>query len=449
MPGRSSDFDLVTVEQVGPFARSRSLKRPAFELSWTDAGGDHTCRVTGTQTLGSRPGLDVSLTDPAVSSLHAELNARPDGVWVRDLGSRNGTFVEGVLVTQARIPDGGTLRVGSSVLTLRLGATPEAITLWPNDRFGPLLGRSDAMRELFTLLSKVSPVEAPVLIQGETGTGKELVARAIHGSSPRATKPYVVVDCAALPSDLMEAELFGHTKGAFTGALSGRIGALEEADGGTVFLDEVGELPLSLQPKLLRAIETQRVRPLGGNTERQLNVRFLFATHRDLAAMVNAGTFREDLYFRIAVLLIQVPPLRSRPDDLPMLIQHFLPPDTDPTTAAQVVQQLRARPFAGNVRELRNWVQRAVAFGPAQGLAQAPAAMPKPAPQAAPGSAAPAGSADPILPFKQAREEALERFEREYVAGLLERHGGGVAAAAEAAGIDRTYLYRLIQRHKR
>lgn len=443
MPGPSSDFDLVTVEQVGPFARSRTLRRPAFELTWTDAGGAHTHRIAGTSVVGSRAGLELSIADPAVSSLHAELSVRPDGVWVRDLGSRNGTFVGDVLVSQARIPEGGTLRVGATLLTLRLGATPEAITLWPNDRFGPLLGRSDVMRELFTLLSKVSAVDAPVLIHGETGTGKELVARAIHGSSPRAAKPYVVVDCAALPGDLMEAELFGHVKGAFTGALANRTGALEEADGGTVFLDEVGELPLSLQPKLLRALETQRVRPLGGGAEKQLDVRFLFATHRDLAAMVNAGTFREDLYFRIAVLLVQIPPLRDRADDVPQLIQHFLPKDTDPTLAAQVVQALRARPFAGNVRELRNWVQRAVALGPGQGLGTASPARP---PQAAPPRTS---EVDPGIPFKQAREEALERFEREYVTALLERHGGAVAAAAEAAGIDRTYLYRLIQRHRR
>jgi len=214
---------------------------------------------------------------------------------VRDLGSTNGTWVDGVLVQSARIPPEGAMRLGATTLSLSLSANPSTIPLWPHDQFGPLVARSDSMRELFLLLSKYAQTSSAVLIQGETGTGKELVARAIHEASPRAEQPFVVVDCAALPETLLESELFGNARGAFTGAVAARAGAFETASGGTVFLDEIGELPITMQPKLLRVLESQTVRRLGESEHRRIDVRFIAATNRDLQSMVATGGFREDL----------------------------------------------------------------------------------------------------------------------------------------------------------
>ena len=252
------------------------------------------------------------IEDATVSRLHAELDPRRDGLWVRDLGSRNGTFVNGVRVVSARVPDGGRVQLGAASITLLPSPTSVSVELWPDTRFGPLVGKSVAMRELFATLARVAAVDATVLVSGETGTGKELVAEAVHGASPRAGGPFVVVDCAALPDQLLQSELFGHARGAFTGAETARAGAIESANGGTVFLDEIGELPLAMQPALLRVLESRTVRRLGETAHRKVDVRFVSATHRDLRAMVTAGAFREDLYFRHrASLPLVVPPLRG------------------------------------------------------------------------------------------------------------------------------------------
>ena len=302
------------------------------------------------------------------------------------------------------------------------------------------------MRELFARLHRVARTESTVLIEGETGTGKELVARAIHEASSRADGPYVVVDCGALPENLLEAELFGHTKGAFTGAATARAGAIEAADGGTVFMDEIGEMPLPMQPKLLRAIESRMVRRLGETSYRQVDVRIVSATHRDLPSMVNSGAFREDLYFRLAVVPVAIPPLRARTEDIPLLAESFLPDGSQGGLGPELMRELNGRPWLGNVRELRNFVHRAVALGAKEALA-----MGRPSTQPAPSK--PTNGAEvqaPVSidePFKDVRDRLLDNLEREYMRGMLERHNRDTSAIAQAAGLDRSYIYRLIHQH--
>ena len=425
------------------------LLRSQPELTWTDEGGTHRHVLVGRTTVGSAPGVQVRVADREVSRLHAELEPADRGTWVRDLGSRNGTYVQDLLVTAALAPDGARVRIGGTDLLLRYPAAPSPVELWPHAAFGGLIGASPPMRELFAQMARVAKSDAPVLILGETGTGKELAARAVHDASARASGPFVIVDCAALSSSLVEAELFGHARGAFTGAVGTRAGAFEAADGGTIFLDEIGELSPAMQPKLLRALDSQSVKRLGESEHRRVDVRLVAATHRDLRRMVNAGAFREDLYFRLAVLPLVLPSLRARPADIPLLYRHFLRgrQTVEPVSEHELAQM----PWLGNVRELRNYVERACAVGGrdtlAAGDADAPSAVP-PAAAASDTPPPPAAAAVPFdQPFKDFRERWIDCGEREYVKRLLDRHGRSVAAAAAEAGLDRTYLYRLIRKH--
>jgi two-component system, NtrC family, response regulator GlrR len=420
--------------------------RHGVQVRWTDAKGKHSVTLDGRAIVGSSWGSTIAVDDPAVSRVHAEFDPRPDGLWIRDLGSRNGTFIEGIQVALGRVPEGAGVRVGSTILAVRRETTPRLVELWPHDRFGPLLGGSLPMRELFARLHRVAPTESTILIYGETGTGKELVARAIHEASPRAQQPYVVVDCAGLPESLLESELFGHVKGAFTGATANRTGAIEAAEGGTVFLDEVGELPLSVQPKLLRVLESRTVRRIGETTHRNVNVRFISATHRDLRTMINEGTFREDLYFRLGVIPIVVPPLRERTDDVELLIASFAPPGSAAALGPEVVAEAAQRSWPGNVRELRNFVERVIALGAHEAISLS-----------APGEDLGRAAGGPwksleeshALPLREARAAWLDILERDYLRRLLARHDNNVPRAAQAAGIDRTHLYRLIRKHER
>jgi transcriptional regulator with GAF, ATPase, and Fis domain len=296
------------------------------------------------------------------------------------------------------------------------------------------------MRELFATIVRIGASEAPVLVEGETGTGKELVARSIHDCSHRATGPFVIVDCAALPEGLLESELFGHAKGAFTGATGAQTGSFESAEGGTVFLDEIGELPLSMQPKLLRVLESKTVRRIGESAHRRVDVRFVTATHRNLRAMVNGGEFREDLYFRLAVLPVRVPPLRERMEDLPRLVELFAPVMPAPERDA-LCRELGGRQLAGNVRELRNLVERASLLGRERaGLLAHDGPL-------APGDGEASQGSTPVLPFEAPFRDFQHNAEREYLQRLMIKHGGHVAEAAQAAGINRTYFYRLLRKH--
>ncbi|NUP13571.1 MAG: sigma 54-interacting transcriptional regulator [Polyangiaceae bacterium] len=387
--------------------------------------------------VGSAQGATLRIDLPTVSRVHAELSLRTDGLWVRDLESTNGTFVQGVRIREARLDDGAVLRLGTATIRVRY-APPAIDALWPDSHYRGLIGRSNVMRRMFRRLARASASEATVLVQGETGTGKELVARAIHDESARRDGPFVVVDCAALTESLVESELFGHLRGSFTGASDTRAGAIELAHGGTVFLDEIAELPLSMQPKLLRVLESRTVRRIGARDHTPIDVRFVAATHRDLAQMAAAGTFREDLYFRLAVLPIQVPSLRERLEDLELLASHF-------TCGAAVdpvlLEEARRRAWPGNVRELRNFLERANALGNDDVVSHASTTSP----DSQPSDAVPFVALD--VPFKQLAARWNDELERRYLRGLLDRHGGNVSAVARAAELDRSYVHRLMRKH--
>ena len=306
--------------------------------------------------------------------------------------------------------------------------------------FDELLGTSPAMREVFTMVEQVAPADATVLLRGDTGTGKELVARAIHRRSPRRERPFVAVNCTAVPRELMESEFFGHEKGAFTGAVARRIGRFEQAQGSTLFLDEVGDLDLAIQAKLLRVLQEQEITRVGARDALKVDVRIVAATNRDLEAAVQAGRFRDDLYYRLNVIPIRLPPLRERPGDLPQLLQHFLRSFAErygrpaPAPPPEALAALQGYGWPGNVRELRNLCERAVLMGWGGVLSMLGAAK---------GEAA--ALVDPNLPLLEARQRLVERFEREYLTRLLKEHRGRIGEVARAAGIAERNLYEKMK----
>jgi two-component system response regulator GlrR len=318
----------------------------------------------------------------------------------------------------------------------------------PRSQLGGMVGTSAAMQTTFALLERAAASEATVLVEGETGTGKELAARALHAASRRREQPFVTVDSGALPANLIESELFGHERGAFTGASERRVGSFEEATGGTIFLDEIGELPMDVQPKLLRVLERREIRRVGANRHLPVDVRVIAATNRDLAREVAAGRFRSDLYFRLAVVKVALPPLRARPEDVPRLVDHLLEGlGASGRLAAALhhpdfLARLARAPWPGNVRELRNYLEACLVFGEALPLAATPAPAPAPADE----HDAPDGHAEQLT-LPEARRRALDDFERRYVSRLMARHDGKVARVARMAGVDRAYIYRILRRH--
>jgi DNA-binding NtrC family response regulator len=386
--------------------------------------------------IGTSPANELTLTDPTVSHYHLELRCE-DGVLVRDLGSRNGTYVGDVRINEAVVPIGTRIRIGRTVLAL-LDATiaPPATPLPPPDVPG-LVTASPTMQQIGRTVERLAQSTVSVLIQGETGTGKELVARAIHEMSARAKQPFIVVDPGELPATLIASQLFGHERGAFTGAERRQEGAFELAHGGSIFLDEIGELPLAVQPALLGVLERRSFRRLGGKEDIQVDVRVISATHRDLRAAANQGTFRADLYFRLAVARIEIPPLRDRPEDIDPLVAQFAAEITGAPGfhfSEATMSALRAHRWSGNIRELRNVVESALAMGSINlnGLAQ---------------PATPAETAAVVPQYRVARADALAAFERGYLRRLIEATGGNASAAARAANMDRPYLLSLLRRH--
>ena len=395
-----------------------------------------------TLTVGTARSSHLRLTDPTVSRLHCQFSPRRDGVRLRDAGSTNGTFVDGVRVRDVDLLGGATVQVGATVLRLELGNEPLAVPLSDKQRFGSLIGGSVEMRRLYALLERVAKTDATVLIQGETGTGKELVARELHQHSARANGPFVAVDCGAIAPTVIESELFGHVRGAFSGAVADRRGLFEEAHGGTLYLDEIGELPLASQAKLLRALELHEVRRVGANTTRQIDVRVLTATNRSLAESVNDGSFREDLYYRIAVIEIGLVPLRQRREDIPALATDFYQRFTDGTQPVpqELLASLMTKSWPGNVRELRNYVERSVTLGIASRSERQPSAG------SSFGATPTALAIDLGAPLKEARHSSLDRYEEIYVTAALHQANGNVTRAAERAGVSRRFLQRLIAR---
>ncbi len=315
-------------------------------------------------------------------------------------------------------------------------------------RFGTMVGKSAPMRALFATLMKAAQSDATVLLEGETGTGKEASAEALHRASPRRDGPFIVVDCGAIPSNLLESELFGSERGAYTGAVSARAGAFEAASGGTIFLDEIGELHLDLQPKILRALERRQIKRVGSNEYRPVDLRVIAATNRSLRAEAEAKRFRSDLYYRLAVVRIKLPPLRERIADLPLLVEHMLKslgvadsPESELYRDPEFLQKLLRFPWPGNIRQLRNHIERCVALGDPN---LPPMLDTCPPPPAAAGAQL---QIDPGEPLRVARERFMSRFERSYLEAALARHDNNVAAAARAAGVDRIHFYRLLWKH--
>jgi transcriptional regulator with PAS, ATPase and Fis domain len=347
-------------------------------------------------------------------------------------------------VRDADVRVGAAIRCGGTTFMIEAVGEPTFLPISDHESFGELVGKSFEMRRVYAALERIAQSSSTLLVQGETGTGKDVVARSVHAASSRAAGPFVPVDCGAIPENLFESELFGHVRGAFTGALSNRAGAFEEAHGGTLFLDEIGEMPLAMQAKLLRAIETRRVRPVGAPKELDVDVRIVCATNRTLAEMVNEGTFREDLYYRLAVVDVTLPPLRARREDIPALAQHLYAKVSGKNDAlpSSFVASLSSRAWPGNVRELRNAIERAVTLGqitdaePATGHVSGATVLP-------------AGLASVVplhLPLKDARLAWTNEFESIYVRAMLEKTSFNVTRAAELAGVSRRFLQRMMAR---
>jgi DNA-binding NtrC family response regulator len=390
-------------------------------------------------SFGSAPTCDLVLSDKTVSRKHLEAALVGDEVILTDSGSTNGTFIQGSRFEKISVGFGAEVKLGRTVI--KFLPDEEVVDPEPSESnaFGTIVGGDTKMRQLFKLLTDVAQTNATVLIEGETGTGKELIAEEIHNHSPRRDGPFVVFDCGSVPRELIESMLFGHVKGSFTGAITDRRGAFAEAHGGTIFLDEIGEMALDLQPSLLRVLDKRAVRKVGSNTYEKIDVRVVAATNRDLRAEVAKKAFREDLYYRLAVIRVTVPPLRERGADIPLLIGHFIQSfGPGLNVAPDDMARLQRHSWPGNVRELRNVIERACLLSKGQSINIEDALVE----QAPPGI-----GIRTDLPFKEAKGQLVEMFEREYIEDLMRRHGGNLSAAAREAQIDRKHLRELIRKY--
>lgn len=454
---------------AGPFDRhstvvvqravQTTLEHPSFSL--IDANGVAYHSTAMRVRIGAGPGNDLVLHDRTVSSVHLEIQVSENGFRVRDLGSTNGTWIGNLRIFDAFIDDGTTLILGTYALVFRVRREKIKETLSERNEFFGMVGVSAAMRSIFSRIERVAKTDVTVLISGETGVGKEGAAWALYEASPRAQQPFVVVDCGAISYSLIESELFGHEKGAFTGAVNRRIGAFERAHGGTLFLDEIGELDLEMQPKLLRVLEQREIQRLGGDGLIPVDVRIMAATNRDLRAMVARGEFREDLYYRLAVFTIDLPPLRERKEDIAILIDHFL--SSMGATVADLpngaLQRFLDYDWPGNARELKNAVERAVVLGDmrlsdqtiqTKHVAGDPAANIEDSTE--PGFEVAENAilftVDHRLPYKEQKAQVTAEFEEKYVRSLMQAFRGNVSAAARHAGIDRMSLHKILNRYQ-
>ncbi|MDX9721206.1 MAG: sigma 54-interacting transcriptional regulator [Myxococcota bacterium] len=422
----------------------------------------------GTITLGAMEENDIVLSDETVSRYHCTISQEDDAYVLKDLGSTNGSFVNQVRVREAFLSPGCLLRLGNSELIFQPLDEEIAVVPSAEDRFGDIIGTNLKMREIFGILEKIAPTNATVVIEGETGTGKEVVAQTIHKMSLRAKKPFVVFDCGAVPESLIESELFGHEKGSFTGAIMTRQGLFELAQSGTVFLDELGEFSLELQPKLLRVLEQREVRRVGSAKSIPVDVRVIAATNRRLEEEVRDGRFREDLFYRLSVVRIFIPPLRERAEDIPLLVKHFLKNSAFNrdrngnlklrSITREALDAMSKYEWPGNIRELLNIVERACSLsdGDCIDLGDLPeyisghaGAAPLLAPSSSStrdASPAPAPCSDKT--FKDAKEDWLASFEKDYIQSLLTRNNGNISHAAREADIDRKYFRKLMKKYE-
>ncbi|HWO19329.1 MAG TPA: sigma 54-interacting transcriptional regulator [Kofleriaceae bacterium] len=480
--------DFVPPTKVSYLDRGPTLHLRRCTLQSIDDGTQEWAFDKEEIRIGSMDDNDVVLSDDTVSRYHCKIVQEDSGYVLLDQRSTNGTFVNKVRVREAFLKPGSIVSVGQS--QLRFNALEEEVEIVPSrsDRCAGLIGGNARMREIYAIIEKIAPTATTVVIDGETGTGKEVVAQAIHSLSPRQKNDLVVFDCGAVPPNLIESELFGHEKGSFTGAMMTRQGLFEQADGGTLFLDELGELPLDLQPKLLRALEQREVRRVGSTKAAKVDVRIIAATNRNLEEEVRAGRFRQDLFYRLSVVRLHLPALRERADDIPLLVNHFLETGAynklgsgEPRVTAvarDAVVALQTYPWPGNVRELVNVIERAVSFCDSQLLQLADLPDYVRAAKAPPGgrlggigqarrAGAGGSGGHPIVPmsasaptptppeellaegvtFKDAKERWVAAFERDYILQLLRRHSGNISHAARAADIDRKYFRKLMKKY--
>ncbi len=399
--------------------------------------------------VGTKKENEIPLKDETMSREHFEIQQTKDGYVLRDSGSLNGTFINGVRVKEGFLLSGSVIRAGKTEMKFLPMDEVFEITPSKKTKFLNLIGGSTAMRKIYTIVEKIAPTDVSVLIEGESGTGKELVAAALHEKSKRNKRPFVIFDCSAVAENLIESELFGHEKGSFTGATGMRQGAFELADGGTIFLDEIGELGKELQPKLLRVLESRTVKRVGGDRHLNVDVRVVAATNRNLEAEVKKGDFREDLYYRLNVAPIYLPPVRKRKEDIPMLMDSFIEEfnKQHPDRACEGIEQsamelLMAYDWPGNVRELKNTTSRMLSFmeGHKITLEEIPEKIRLPIAKAE-------LDIREDLGFKDAKEQWISSFEKQYLAELLKRNNYNISAAAKEAGIDRKSVQRLVRKY--
>ncbi len=416
------------------------LEQPTIILT-DDSGAQHHFEHK-TVRVGAGPGNDFRLAHETISSVHLEIEVRLNGFRIRDLGSTNGTYVNGVRIESAWLEPGSKIMAGQIPMTFSVSSEKVKSELTQETNLGQAVGQSASMRVVFSRVQRAAKTNATILLRGETGTGKEVIAGTIWERSSRAEKPFVVIDCGAISRSLIESELFGHEKGAFTGAEKKRRGAFERAHGGTVFLDELGELPLELQPKLLRVLESKTIQRLGSEERIPVDVRVIAATHRDLRTMVAKGDFREDLYYRLAVVELELPALRERKEDIPLLVESFVQDmgaqmsDLPETT----LQQFAKYDWPGNCRELRNAVERMMILGQVDLNRDTPAA-------GSPGDTSRL-EIDLERPYKSQKQQHIAQFERAYVIQLIQYTSGNVSKAGRIAGIDRMSLHKIMSRYE-
>ncbi len=436
IPARD-EHDRILIQKCKLLAVSGPLKDREFEV-----GKDAF-------TLGNDTDNDLVLSDSTISRRHCEISLTADGYSIRDLGSTNGTIVQGVRIRDAMLDEGTEFQIGSTRLVFCPTSDTVEFKISPHQAFGALIGHSERMRRVFFLAERYAPTDSTVLIEGETGTGKEILAEELHRHSRRKDKPYVVIDCASLAKDLIASELFGHTKGAFTGAMTDRAGAFEHADGGTVFLDEIGDLPLELQPQLLRVLEKREIKRLGSNQTRRIDVRVIAATNKKLEKEVSGGTFREDLFYRLSVVRIEIPPLRQRLADIEPLLLKFLT-EFMGTGALDAIKDwkralrvFKTLAWPGNVRELRNLAEVA-AYSDQRPVELTGFLFQRRLNNSEEDLLA---RYSPDRPFKVVKNELLSAFESRYLKALMHRHEGNVSQAARQAEIERAYLQRLLRKY--